>query len=108
MWRLGPSRTRREIEDCNRAIAEIAGVTPRWFRAPVGHRNFFTHPVTSELGLEVVAWNRRAYDTRDDDVSRIVRRLTDGVEPGDILLMHDTTPVAVQVAEGVLRKLARE
>lgn len=108
MWRLGPARTRREIEDCNRTIAEVAGVTPRWFRAPVGHRNFFTHPVTSELGLEVVAWNRRAYDTRDDNVSRIVRRLTDGVESGDILLMHDTTPVAVRVAEGVLKKLARE
>ncbi len=105
MWRLGPSRTRREIEDCNRAIEEATGLKPRWFRAPVGHRNFFTHPIAAGLGLEVVAWKRRAFDTVSRDVPGIVRKLTAGAAPGDILLLHEATPVTLEAMSTVLAKL---
>lgn len=105
MWRLGPSATRREIGECNRVIEEVAGVKPRWFRAPVGHRNYFTHPITADLGLEVVAWSRRAFDTIDSDPSRVIQCLSSEVKPGDILLIHDTTDIAVQVTKGVLENL---
>lgn len=105
MWRLGPRRTRREIEDCQRTIEKIAGVTPHWYRAPVGHRNFFTHPVTQALGLEVVAWTRRAFDTQERDVAKMTKALTEGVDERDILLLHEGTPVAVELAEAVLREL---
>lgn len=104
-WCAGPARTRREIEDCNRAIEEVTGVRPRWFRAPVGHRNFFTHPVTGELGLEILAWKRRGFDAVSTDVGRILRRLLDGCGPGDIFLLHESTPVAAEVLRGVLAGL---
>jgi peptidoglycan/xylan/chitin deacetylase (PgdA/CDA1 family) len=107
MWALGPRRTRREIADCQREIEAATGVRPRWFRAPVGHRNGFTHPVTAELGLEVVAWSRRAYDTRETDVAKIVRKLTADAAPGDVLLLHEATPVAREVVAGVLAALGR-
>ncbi|MCH7227911.1 polysaccharide deacetylase family protein [Haloferula sp. A504] len=105
MWCAGPMRTRREISDCQRAIEEVAGSAPRWFRAPVGHRNFFTHPVTSELGLEVVAWTRRAFDTVETDVEKMTSRLTDDLEDGDVLLMHQGTPVSVELLAKVLERL---
>jgi peptidoglycan/xylan/chitin deacetylase (PgdA/CDA1 family) len=105
MWCAGPVRTRREISDCQRAIEEVAGLAPRWFRAPVGHRNFFTHPVTSELGLEVVAWTRRAFDTVETDVEKMTSRRTDDLEDGDVLLMHQGTPVSVELLAKVLERL---
>ncbi len=104
-WGAGSVRTRREITGCSRAIEEITGMPPRWFRAPVGHRNWFTHPVCRELGLEIVAWNRRAFDTVRSDVDGIVRCLVKDLARGDILLLHDTTPVAVEVAARVLAAL---
>ncbi len=104
-WGAGSVRTRREIAECSRAIEEVTGIKPRWFRAPVGHRNWFTHPVCRELGLEVVAWNRRAFDTVRSDVDGIVRCLASRAGRGDILLLHDTTPAAVEVAAGVLAVL---
>lgn len=107
MWALGPRRTRREIADCQREIEAATGVRPRWFRAPVGHRNLSTHPVTRELGLEVVAWSRRAYDTRETDVAKIVRKLTADAAPGDVLLLHEATPVSHEVVVGVLAALGR-
>ena len=82
------------------------GQKPRWFRAPVGHRNWFTHPVCHELGMEVVAWKHRAFDTVRRDVPGIVRCLTTGVKDGDILLLHEGTPVAKEVVAGVLSVLS--
>jgi len=106
-WAAGAVRTRREITACCRIIEAATGVKPRWFRAPVGHRNWFTHPVCHELGMEVVAWNRRAFDTVRSDVPGIVRCLTDGVKDGDVLLLHEGTATGKGVLEGVLEALAK-
>ncbi|MEK7949274.1 polysaccharide deacetylase family protein [Luteolibacter soli] len=104
-WSYGPVRTRREISECQRAIEETTGVKVRFFRAPAGHRNWFTHPVLRELGLELVGWRKRAYDTVRSDVDGIVRDLTDGAKDGDILLLHEATTTALGVMEGVLTTL---
>lgn len=104
-WGYGPARTRREIAECQRAIEEVAGVKSRLFRAPAGHRNWFTHPVLRELGLELVGWRKRAYDTVRSDVSGIVRDLTIGAKDGDILLLHEATPTGQDVMAGVLTTL---
>ena len=104
-WGYGPVRTRREIVECLRAIEEVAGVKVRFFRAPAGHRNWFTHPVLKEHGLELVGWRKRAYDTIRSDVDGIVRDLTRRVEDGDILLLHEATATGQGVMKGVLEKL---
>jgi len=106
-WCAGSIRTRREIEACSRAIHKTTGEWPRWFRAPAGHRNWFTHPVCHELGMQVVAWERRAFDTVRHDVPGIVRCLVKGVKDGDILLLHEATPIAKEVTAGVLEALSR-
>jgi peptidoglycan/xylan/chitin deacetylase (PgdA/CDA1 family) len=102
MWCAGSARTRREIVECSRAIDEVTGIRPRWFRAPAGHRNWFTHPVLREQGLELVGWRKRAFDAVLRDMPWIVKRLTTDVRDGDILLLHEATPIAKEVMEGVL------
>jgi len=106
MWCAGSARTRREVVECSRAIEEVTGVKPRWFRAPAGHRNWFTHPVLREQGLELVGWRKRAFDAVRRDVPWIVKRLTTDVRDGDILLLHEATPIAKEVLEGVLAGLS--
>jgi len=105
MWCAGSARTRCEIVECSRAIEEVTGVKPRWFRAPAGHRNWFTHPALREQGLELVGWKKRAFDAVRRDVPWIVKRLTTGVRDGDIILLHEATPIAKEVMEGVLTGL---
>ncbi|MCY1561573.1 hypothetical protein D9M68_988470 [compost metagenome] len=41
------------------------------------------------LDLQLAAWTRRPYDTRDGRPQQVLQRLTRGLAPGDILLMHD-------------------
>ncbi len=106
-WCAGSARTRREIVECSRAIEEVTGFKPRWFRAPAGHRNWFTHAVLRDLGMDLVGWRKRAYDTVRTDVPGIVQCLTEGARDGDILLIHEATPIAKEVTAGVLQATSR-
>jgi peptidoglycan/xylan/chitin deacetylase (PgdA/CDA1 family) len=80
---------RREIVDAQSALADIAGVAPRWFRAPMGIRGPQLDPALHRAGLQLMAWSRRGYDTRSADAERVFDRLVRHLTPGDILLMHD-------------------
>jgi peptidoglycan/xylan/chitin deacetylase (PgdA/CDA1 family) len=101
-WCAGPWRTRREISECQRVIKETTGVAPEWFRAPVGHRNLFTHPVAAMLGMKVMAWNRRGFDAVEKDAGKVLARVLADLGPGDIVLMHEGTPIASEVLRGIL------
>lgn len=104
-WAAGPGRTASEILAGNRSIESATGRTPSWFRAPVGHCNFFVHPASAEAGMSVVGWRRQGYDGVSTKVELILRRLTRRLQRGDILVVHDATPVAEEVLEGVLKRL---
>jgi peptidoglycan/xylan/chitin deacetylase (PgdA/CDA1 family) len=86
---LGPGAIRTEIERAQDAIAQVTGQRPRYFRAPAGLRNPFLDPVLSDLGLDLVSWTRRGFDTRRRDPAQVLARLTRGLAAGDILLVHD-------------------
>ncbi len=104
-WCAGPWRTRREIAGCQQIIQEITGSKPRWFRAPVGHRNWFTHPIASSLGLQVMAWNRRGFDAVEKNAGNVLARILPDLTQSDIVLLHEATPIAAEVVGGVLESL---
>jgi peptidoglycan/xylan/chitin deacetylase (PgdA/CDA1 family) len=85
---MGPA-LRREVVDAQSALADVAGVAPRWFRAPMGIRGPQLDPVLHRAGLHLMAWSRRGYDTRSADPGRVLGRLIHHLTPGDILLLHD-------------------
>ena len=41
------------------------------------------------MGLSLVSWTRRGYDTREGDAATVLARLTKNLKAGDILLLHD-------------------
>jgi peptidoglycan-N-acetylglucosamine deacetylase len=86
---LGPRGMAAEIERAQETLADITGVQPTCFRAPAGMRNPFLDPVLHRLGLRLVSWTRRGFDTRETDPQRVLMRLCDGLARGDILLLHD-------------------
>lgn len=103
-WCAGPWRTRREIADCQKIITEITGIPPRWFRAPVGHRNLFTHPFAAPLGLRVMGWNRRGFDAVEKDSDKVLARILPHLSAGDIVLIHESTPIATEVLTQLLEQ----
>jgi peptidoglycan/xylan/chitin deacetylase (PgdA/CDA1 family) len=95
---LGPRRFLQEIGAAQDTLAALAGSAPRFFRAPAGMRNPFLDFALTRLGLRLVSWTRRGYDTRNADADDVLARLTRGLAPGDILLLHDGH--AVRGADG--------
>ncbi len=85
----GPARLRTEIETAQHMLAALAGRAPRFFRAPFGMRSPLLDPVLARLGLRLVSWSRRGYDTTDPDATRVLGRLVKGLAAGDILVLHD-------------------
>ena len=96
---LGRAGLMRELQAAQDTLAAIAGRRPAFFRAPAGLRNPFLDPVLARLGLRLVSWSARAYDTRTGDAGRVESRLLRGLRPGAILLLHDGN--AARTPEGV-------
>ncbi|MGH8509537.1 MAG: polysaccharide deacetylase family protein [Gammaproteobacteria bacterium] len=79
----------RELETAQETLAAITGIRPLFFRAPAGLRNPLLDPVLCRLGLRLVSWTRRGFDTRDGNAESVSARLLRGLQGGDILLLHD-------------------
>ena len=86
---LGPRAYAKEIGRAQEILKQATGKAPTCFRAPAGFRNPFLAPVLHRLGLSLVSWTRRGFDTREADAARVLERLTRGLAAGDILLLHD-------------------
>jgi peptidoglycan-N-acetylglucosamine deacetylase len=86
---LGPGGMKTEILRAQETIFRITGTLPKFFRAPAGLRNPFLDPVLARLGLSLVSWTRRGFDTVNADANTVFQRLAAPLEGGDILLLHD-------------------
>lgn len=106
---FGLRRIRVDIAAAQQALADITGQTPRFFRPTAGLRNPLLDPVLARLDLQLASWTRRPFDGREGDPQRVYRRLTSGLDAGDILLMHDgyaaRTPTGEAVILAVLPRL---
>lgn len=106
---------RRDLTAAQTTILALTGAAPRFFRPPMGFRNPLLDPVLHDMGLRLVSWTRRGYDTNPRHVATVAERLENGLAAGDILLMHDGqaaltaagTPVVLDVLPRLLGTLQR-
>jgi peptidoglycan/xylan/chitin deacetylase (PgdA/CDA1 family) len=103
-WCLWRSALARQIDQCSKAL-ETVGVQSRLFRAPVGMKNPFAHPILEHRGLTLVGWSVRGFDSFGDDVRRVVERIVPRVSSGSIVVMHQGRGFSVACVTGVVRAL---
>lgn len=99
---LGPGGFAAELTRAQEVLSELTGRRPECFRAPAGLRNPFLDPVLHRLGLRLVSWTRRGFDTREADPQRVLKRLATGLAAGDILLLHDGNAARTTAGRPVL------
>lgn len=87
-WCSPPGRVASEIDLCNAALEKTTGVAARWFRAPVGMKNFLVHPALAKRGMRLIGWTARGFDAVVTDPDRIVARILPDLHPGTIILLH--------------------
>ena len=101
-WCSPPGRVAGEIDACNRAIATAAGTAPRWFRAPVGMKNFTVHPALARRGMRLIGWTTRGFDAVRSDSREILARIRPHLCPGAIIVLHQGREHSLRVLEYVI------
>ena len=96
---MGPGAMKREISAAQTILSQLTGRKPRFFRPIAGIRNPFLDPVLHRLGLSLVSWSQRCFDTCSAQPDRLYKRLTNNLSAGDILLLHDGN--AARTIDGV-------
>ena len=104
-WCLPPSAIGRQIDQCNTALTIVTSETPRLFRAPVGMKNPFVHPILSRRNMTLIGWSVRGFDAFGDDVERVVRRIVPRVRNGSIIVMHQGRGFSVACVSRVVDEL---
>jgi peptidoglycan-N-acetylglucosamine deacetylase len=101
-WCLLPGRIADEIERCNRTLAAMTGERPRWFRAPVGHKNPAVHPVLRRGDMRLIGWSARGFDGVLADPEQVLARILPQLQPGAIVVLHQGREHSLRVLERVI------
>ncbi|HEY1793658.1 MAG TPA: polysaccharide deacetylase family protein [Opitutaceae bacterium] len=110
-WSAPPGRTAREIDLCVGALLLSGAPFERYFRPPVGIRNYFLQPQLAARGIDLVLWNARGLDGAGGDPRAALRRVARHIRPGAIVLAHEAGPRAqgrVEFVGMLLEHLAGE
>jgi peptidoglycan/xylan/chitin deacetylase (PgdA/CDA1 family) len=83
------ARLQAELAQTQAVIEKSSGVAPKFFRPPIGLSNPATFRAAQNLNLKVIGWSIRSLDTVIERPEKIVARITRGLEPGAIILLHD-------------------
>jgi peptidoglycan/xylan/chitin deacetylase (PgdA/CDA1 family) len=97
-----------DLEEGNNEIKRVIGKKPLFFRPPYGVTTPSLARASKKIGYEVIGWNVRSFDTTIKDKQQLVERVTSRIQPGSILLFHDTVDNLEMALEEILQDLKRK
>lgn len=86
--KLTLQENREEIGTSVRFLSLVSEQTITLFAPPSGAYNDDTLTAAKELGLKTVMWSKDTIDWRDKDEALCLRRATENVTGGELILMH--------------------
>ena len=87
---LNEKRNKEEIVSCHNIVKAVIGIDMTLFAPPSGSFNANTLDIASNLGYNTIMWSKDTIDWRDKNQQLIVKRATENVVGGDLILMHPT------------------
>ncbi|WP_069466518.1 polysaccharide deacetylase family protein [Actinacidiphila rubida] len=101
------ARIQDDLERTTAAVrAAVPGAAVPYFRAPYG-RWGRTPEVAARLGMRALGWRLDVADWEPPGTDELVRRLSSGVTPGAVVLLHDGGGDRGQTVEAVDRLTPR-
>lgn len=96
--RLSASEAERELDAGIEAIAGAGCPRPAWYRPPFGASSPTLAAVCAKLGLRLAYWSAWGQDWEEAAPSRIAALVRRDLEPGAIVLLHDSARYAQRAA----------
>lgn len=91
-----------EINYCNQAAKSRGEVEMKLFRPPSGVTNPKIRRALAETNLQSVGWSVRSFDALFKSEKLIFKLATYNLQPGDVILLHDTKPHTIAILERLL------
>ena len=88
----GPGWIRRDTAAAASTLQGL-GARPRWYRPPYGQLTARTLVEARRHDMEVVLWSVWGKEWAEPSAEAVMDRLAGGLEPGAILLLHDSDEV---------------
>lgn len=96
----------REIVDTEALLP--GGYRCRFLRPPGGFTSDGVRQVAAVRNYAVLSWSVDPRDWNTQDVAAIRSSVTEGIQDGDIVLLHDMTDSSVDAALGIVDRLQEE
>lgn len=88
---LNAAETWRTLRECDRVLAGITGIAPRFRRPCYGAHTPAYGMWNLMSGRTSLAWSRDGADWLQPPAEEMLERIMTGLAPGDIVLLHDGT-----------------
>lgn len=103
MTKLSADKMRQELKGLSDKLEAVTGQRPTLFRPPYGDYNNEVVTVSRAEGYEVVQWSVDSLDWKNKGVDDLIRRATQKVEKGDIILFHNDSQYIVDALPTILK-----
>ena len=100
---ISDAQIRQELKDCSDKIEALTGTRPTLFRPPYGDYNSKVITVVRDAGYEAMQWSIDSLDWKNRGVSDLVKRATNNVQKGDIILFHNDSQYIVEALPAILQ-----
>lgn len=97
-----------ELSSTNNVIKEVLGVSPRLFRPPYGVTNPMVAKAVRHGNFTTIGWSVRSFDTISKDSTVLLKRVTDKLKSGDIVLFHDYCSITLEILPAFLEAVAKK
>lgn len=105
---MSTRQVEQEIQKCDLVAKTCANLNLKLFRPPSGVTNPNLKKALARTGHSCIGWSKRSFDTILRSEEKILKRITQKLTPGDVVLLHDTQPHSVAILEQLLLFLQKK
>jgi peptidoglycan/xylan/chitin deacetylase (PgdA/CDA1 family) len=95
------AKMKKDMQKCEERIQAFMHSRP-FFRPPFGVTNPTVAKAVAQLGYQTMGWNVRSFDTAKKNYRNVVKRINKKLQPGNIILLHDTTPAMPELLTDII------
>lgn len=105
MSKFNKAQCEEDLRQSILKLQNIAGITPKLFRAPYGEYDNELIEAAESLDLKTIQWDVDSLDWMDKTTKQITSRVLDRVKEGSIILFHNNADHVLDVLPIVLERL---
>ena len=102
---LSRNKVTKDIMKSQKVLFDITKKRVQFFRPPFGVTNPNIARAVKNLSLKTFGWSVRSYDTVAKNSEVVFKKITTNLKKGDIVLLHDTSKLSVEILEKLLKHL---